>query len=110
VIGSKQDAEHVRVEVERFLRERLALTVAGDKTGLRHAKDGTEFLGYRVRTWGDRSGGCAERKIRLGSRATRTRTQGSIIQLTVPEHKLHAFCARRGYGHLGELSPPIGAS
>ena len=100
VIGSKQEAEAIRLEVQEFLRTELALEVAEEKSGVHHATDGVEFLSYRVRTWGKRNGGRAMRRIKLHGRHTTRRNTSQNIQLSVPEHKLRAFCERRGYGNL----------
>jgi group II intron reverse transcriptase/maturase len=100
VIGTRQEAETVRLEVQEFLRDELALEVAEEKSGVHHASDGVEFLGYRVRTWDKRTGARQMQRIKLAGRHTTMRTQSQTIQLTVPQHKLRAFCKRRGYGNL----------
>jgi group II intron reverse transcriptase/maturase len=100
VIGSKQEAEAIKHEVQEFLRTELALEVNEEKSGVHHATDGVEFLGYRVRTWGKRTSGRQAQRITLAGRHTTARTQSQNIQLSVPEHKLRAFCERRGYGNL----------
>jgi hypothetical protein len=100
VIGSKHEAETIMLEVQEFLRTELALEVAEEKSGVHNATDGVEFLSYRVRTWGKRNGGRSVQRIKLHGRHTTMRSQSQNIQLTIPEHKLRAFCERRGYGNL----------
>jgi len=46
VIGSKQEAETIMLEMQEFLRTELALEVAEEKSGVHHATDGVEFLSY----------------------------------------------------------------
>lgn len=100
VIGSKQEAETIKHDVQEFLRSELALEAAEEKSGVHHANDGVEFLGYRVRTWGERSGPREMRRLKLAGRHVTARNHSKTIQLSVPEHKLRAFCDRRGYGNL----------
>src|SRR4030095_2711274 len=55
IIGSKQEATEVLEQVKEFLRGSLHLEVSEGKTGIRHAKEGSRFLGYDVRVYsGDR--------------------------------------------------------
>jgi group II intron reverse transcriptase/maturase len=56
VIGSRHEAERVKREVQEFLRSELALEASEEKSGVHHASDGVEFLGYRICTWSDRRG------------------------------------------------------
>lgn len=103
VIGSKQEAETLKRDVQEFLRTELALEVAEEKSGVHHASDGVEFLGYRVRIWGKRTGGRSAQRVTLAGRRITARTKSQNIQLSVPEHKVRAFSERKGYGNLHQL-------
>ena len=45
ITGSRADAEAVRQEVRRFIQETLKLTIAEEKSHIRHAKEGVIFVG-----------------------------------------------------------------
>ncbi len=48
-IGPKAEAEQIKAELERFLRETLALDLNPDKTLITHARTGAaRFLGYEI--------------------------------------------------------------
>jgi RNA-directed DNA polymerase len=70
-------AETLKLDVQEFLRTELALEVAEEKSGIHHASDGVEFLGYRVRIWGKRTGGRQAARTTLAGRhlTRRTKTQ-----------------------------------
>jgi group II intron reverse transcriptase/maturase len=103
VIGSKQEAEQAKLEAQEFLRSELALEVSVEKSGVHHANNGVEFLGYRVRIWGKRRGGRQAERATLAGRHLTRRTKTQNIQLAVPEHKVRAFNKRKGYGNLDQL-------
>src|SRR6266700_3639780 len=46
IIGSRADAETVRQEVRSFIEETLKLTIAEEKSQIRHSKKGVTFVGY----------------------------------------------------------------
>lgn len=48
VIGSKQDAEQIRMDVKAFLAEKLHLELSMEKTLITNATDKANFLGYEV--------------------------------------------------------------
>jgi len=50
VIGPKRDAEGMMSAIRDFVRS-LKLEVSEEKSGVRHANDGTRFLGYDVLTY-----------------------------------------------------------
>jgi len=55
IIGSFADAEPVRQQVTAFIQETLKLTIAEEKSHIRHSKKGMIFVGYEVKTYsGDR--------------------------------------------------------
>ena len=48
VIGSKADAEQIKADVGRFLREELDLEMSETKTKVTHTGDRARFLGYDI--------------------------------------------------------------
>jgi hypothetical protein len=49
VIGAKEDAKTVYGKVKAFVETELLLPRAAHKSGIHHAREGIESLGYRVR-------------------------------------------------------------
>jgi group II intron reverse transcriptase/maturase len=95
VIGSKQEADEIIDRVRKFLQESLHLKLSENKTGIRHAKEGTRFLGYDVRIYsGDRIV-----KTFMCGRHTTKRSIAEQINLYVPEEKVKAFCQAKQYGN-----------
>jgi len=95
IIGSKQEANEVLEQVKEFLRERLHLELSEGKTGVRHAKERTCFLGYEVGIYsGDRIV-----KTQICGRHTTRRSTMERINLYVPEEKVKAFCQTKQYGN-----------
>ncbi|MCI0390667.1 MAG: reverse transcriptase domain-containing protein [Acidobacteria bacterium] len=95
IIGSKQEANEILEQVKEFLREKLHLELSEAKTGIRHAKEGTRFLGYDV---GIYSGGRIVKTL-IGGRHTTRRSTIERINLHVPEEKVKAFCQIKQYGN-----------
>lgn len=102
VIGSKEEAQDILREVERFLHDHLRLHVAWHKTGVKHAREGVRFLGYDLRSY---TSDCV-RKFKKQGRYTRQRVIREQLQLHIPPEKLSAFARKHGYGNLdtGEAS------
>jgi hypothetical protein len=48
VIGSKQDAEIIKVDIGQFLQEKLKLTMSTEKTKVTHGKDKARFLSFDI--------------------------------------------------------------
>ncbi len=95
VIGSKDDARAMMEAVRQFLGT-LKLQVSEEKSGIRHATDGVEFLGYDIHTWNPKQ----VRSVRgsMGRNYTQ-RTPEGMITLNVPRSKIRKFCQRQGYGN-----------
>ena len=94
IIGSYQDAERVRQEMRRFIEETLKLTIAEEKSHIRHSKKGAIFVGYEVKTYsGDRVV-----KVKRGTRHTTFKAVSERLQLHIPSGKLQKFCSNKGYG------------
>ncbi len=48
VIGSKDDAERIKEDVKRFLRDELKLTMSDEKTKITHTSEMVRYLGYDI--------------------------------------------------------------
>lgn len=48
MIGSKQDAEAIKVDLTIFLKEKLGLTLSAEKTKITHTEENARFLGYDI--------------------------------------------------------------
>ena len=95
VIASKEDSINIMDKVRHFIHMELKLTVAEDKSGIRHAKDTTRFLGYNISMFN------GERIVKT-TRCNRHITVRSIsekIDLSIPQEKLAKFCQSKGYGN-----------
>jgi len=100
VIGSKADAQAIADALERFLKEKLFLDVARAKSGIHHGSQGTQFLGYSIRTRTTER----ERKVvcyihrKTGKKSYgKKRTMTNAIYLEVPKEKVQQFCLEHGY-------------
>ena len=94
IIGSKADAEEARQQVRRFVEETLKLTIAEEKSHIRHSRQGATFLGYEVKTYS----GQRIVKVKRGPRHTLYKATSERIQLHIPAGKLEQFCKARRYG------------
>ena len=101
ITGSKRDAEEIMVQVSKFLKEELNLTVAEEKSGIRHSRDGIQFLGYDMRIYS------AERvtKVRRVGKVVRVKSFTERMQLHVPREKIQKFSKAKGYGEINKLRP-----
>ena len=100
IIGSKVDAQEIATEVERFLKQELFLEVAREKSGIHHGSQGTQFLGYGIRTRTTKR----ERKIvsyinKVTDKKSygKRRTMTNVIHMEVPKEKVQKFCLEHGY-------------
>jgi len=102
VIGSKADAVQIMADIQRFLADRLKLAVSPEKTGVRDASKGSQFLGFHV---------CAFTWRLAGTKAKRQTADGRMrnvlgrpargnIKLWVPKERVFAFCRRKRLGDL----------
>ncbi len=94
IIGSKADAEQVREKVKRYIQETLKLTIAEEKSHIRHGKEGVIFLGYWVGTYS------ADKIVKTtrGQRHTTMKAISERLQLHIPPGRLQEFCATKRYG------------
>lgn len=102
VIGSKADAVQIMADVQRFLADRLNLSVSEEKTGVRDASKGSRFLGFHVCAFTLRAAGTMAGRQKVGGgmrRVLRRPTRGNI-KLWVPRDRVYAFCRRKKLGNL----------
>lgn len=95
IIGSRADAEAVRQEVRHFIEETLKLSIAEEKSHIRHAKEGVTFVGYWVKTYS----GNRTVKVKRGPRYTTFKSVSERIQFHIPPGKLQQFCTSKRYGN-----------
>lgn len=99
--ASRADAEVIFREVREFLKQKLGLEIAEEKSGIRSIKEGFRFLGHhlsadiqneRVRKIAKNQRNKSGRKVYL-----KIRTLKSDIFIQVPKEKVWAFCQKKGY-------------
>ena len=100
ISGPKEDAERIAAEVERFLNEKLKLTIAKDKFSINHVKEGFDFLGYHLslnlhNNIMRRVRGVKAKNGRRSYGVTRTVT--TQLRLQVPIARVWEFCKANGY-------------
>ena len=100
VIGSRNDAAAVMAAIEAFLGDALRLRMSPEKSGIRKASEGVQFLGYGVKTV--TSPNAKTQNFGNGHRGTR-RAWSDTAQLYVPRDKVTAFAGGHGYGDLATL-------
>ena len=94
IMGPKADAERVRQAVRGFIEETVKLTIAEEKSHIRHSRQGVICLGYEIKTYS----GKRLLKVKHGSRHSLQRTISERIQLHIPAGKLEHFCQMKRYG------------
>lgn len=92
--GSRADAEQIRQEVRQFIEHDLKLTIAEEKSHLRHRKRGVTFVGYERKT----DSGDRVIKLKRGTRHTTMKSISEQIQLHIPKDRMQKFCAHKGDG------------
>ncbi len=100
LISSREEAEMIYQEIENFLRERLKLEVAHDKSGIRSIKDGFGFLGYHLfqDVNNDRVRKVQAGVTKEGRRAyMKIRSLRSGIWFQAPKEKAWEFCRKKDY-------------
>jgi len=101
IIGSRHDAEQVMQTVKDFLQHSLQLEIAPEKTRIRKAKNGIEFLSYGMRI----QQGEKRVKMKVKGRYTTLRVTRGIIILSTPRHQVEQFCLKYGYGNWQDNKP-----
>lgn len=80
VIGSKEDAEMIKVDIKKFLSDILKLELSEEKTLITNAHDKARFLGYDVFT-------STSQQTIVNKKGARARYQTGRIKLYVPRDK-----------------------
>jgi len=100
LICSMEEAEVIYKEVESFLRERLNLQVAEEKSGVRHIKRGFDFLGHHislnVHNQRRRKVRCGRTKKGRNTYQTKASHRAQLF-LQIPKEKVWEFCKKKGY-------------
>jgi group II intron reverse transcriptase/maturase len=95
VIGSKQDAIKITEMVKEFVQVELKLELSEEKTCIKHAEAGVDFLGYEVRSYSSKE---YVARVKINGIKRLKRTVMGRMQLHVPREKKIRFCAKHGYG------------
>jgi hypothetical protein len=85
----------VRQKVRQFIEQRLKLTIAEEKSHIRHSKQGVIFVGDWIKTYsGDRIV-----KGKWSNRHTTRKSVSERLQLHIPKGRLQKFCLTKRYGN-----------
>ncbi|HEY7125289.1 MAG TPA: group II intron reverse transcriptase/maturase, partial [Ktedonobacterales bacterium] len=99
IIGSRADAEMVKQEVQQFIQATLKLSIAEEKSHIRHSKEGTTFLGYRVKTYS----GHRVVKVKRETCYITSKSVSERFQCQIPPEKLQQFCTTKRYGNYATM-------
>ena len=80
VIGSREDAETIKSDIKKFLKETLKLEMSDEKTKITHTGDRARFLGYDVTVSRDQT-------LKKTANGKVQRTQSGVVKLYVPRDK-----------------------
>lgn len=80
VIGSKADAERIKSDVGRFLKDKLDLEMSEAKTKVTHTGDRARFLGYDITV-------SRSQDLKKSAGGYRSRSQNGVVKLLVPREK-----------------------
>ena len=80
VIGSKADAEQMKADVGRFLREELDLEMSETKTKVTHTGDRARFLGYDITV-------SRSQDLKKSAGGYKIRSNAGVVKLLVPREK-----------------------
>jgi group II intron reverse transcriptase/maturase len=100
IIGPKSDAEFLMIEIKEFLNKELLLSIAEEKSGIKHANEGVIFLGYQVIIPTGRTRLCRHKcgVTKDGRNFFGTaRSLNSQVDLRIPVAKVWDFCKRKKY-------------
>ena len=100
VIGSKTEAQEIMETVKNFIHDHLKLTIAEEKSGIKHATKNTRFLGFNLRVY---SAPTYRQKIKRNGAYFTQKSISERMQLHIPREKLHSFAKKHGYGNLAQL-------
>lgn len=80
-----------RQEVRRFIAQTLKLTIAEEKSHIRHSKRGVIFVGYWIKTYS----GNRIVKMKCSNRHTTRKSVSERLQLHIPKGRLQKFCTAK---------------
>jgi len=80
VIGSKADAEQIKIDVGRFLKEKLDLDMSETKTKVTHTGNRARFLGYDITV-------SRSQELRKTAGGYKSRSNSGVVKLLVPREK-----------------------
>jgi group II intron reverse transcriptase/maturase len=92
IVGSKADAETIKIWLHNFLATELKLELAAEKTLITNAKERVRFLGYDIKRWR----GQKKLKYRIRGKLVTRRTTTYKFVLLIPRDKCLAFAKRYG--------------
>ena len=101
IIGTREDAIEIMDKIKTFIESNLKLQVSDVKTGIKTAKEGIEFLSYKIRSVS------AEKTLKQNrsGRYVAMRTIRERVRLEVPDGKARQFCREYGYGDWQTMKP-----
>ncbi|WP_103110978.1 reverse transcriptase domain-containing protein [Brevibacillus reuszeri] len=91
ISGSKEDAEQVKVELTKFLKESLKLNLSQEKTLVTHGADKVLFLGYHIYMCKKDEG----EKVLQNGKHQRMRSKLNKPFLSIPHEKMRDFLLKK---------------
>jgi RNA-directed DNA polymerase len=92
IIGSKADAQAVKVWLSEYLKAELKLELSPEKTVITNVSDRVRFLGYDIKRWS----GERRKKVRTKHGVVIKRTCTQHLALLLPNDKCAAFVKKYG--------------
>lgn len=90
VIGSKEDAEAIKTQIGKFLKDNLGVTMSEEKTLITHARSqSAKFLGHLVSTYQE-----DHKMTRNSTRGHYTRSINGQQRLSVPQDRIDEKCQK----------------
>ena len=80
VIGSKKDAEQIKWDVGKFLKDKLDLEMSDTKTKVTHTGDRAQFLGYDITV-------SRSQDLKKSASGYKIRSNTGVVKLLVPREK-----------------------
>ena len=110
LIGQKADAQEAEDTVRTYLKQALFLDIAEAKSGIHHGSQGTQFLGYHIRTRTNQRERkrCYTQKVTGRRIYSKQRTMTKAIHLGIPHGKVQKFCREHGYVKQGKVMHRVG--
>ena len=102
VTGSFKQATTIMQSVETYISDNLHLSLSPEKSRIRRARKGIEFLGYGIQT---QTSETKTKKVKINNSYTTKRTISSSIRLSIPKDSIKDFAKEHGYGKWGTKEP-----